>query len=184
MNMGVNGPPPSPITSIHQVDYEETYWIIRFFRWVLRRKRCRECGSWNTHQYTWYAQTPGGMIDKHARVFCHACDSDSGRDISRTLARFSASQPMSSPAPPPTGGSAAQPPERTRQSCGITPLSPGYAPCTREPGHDGPCAHHLIADGAAREIELAREGLTPMPAVIFSEDPPQLPRRRVRRSIE
>lgn len=27
--------------------------------------------------------------------------------------------------------------------CGFTPPTPGYAPCTRNKGHDGPCAHPL-----------------------------------------
>jgi hypothetical protein len=28
-----------------------------------------------------------------------------------------------------------------RAVCGFVPPTPGYAPCTREDGHDGPCAH-------------------------------------------
>jgi hypothetical protein len=28
--------------------------------------------------------------------------------------------------------------------CGFVPPTPGYAPCTREADHDGPCAHSLI----------------------------------------
>jgi hypothetical protein len=28
--------------------------------------------------------------------------------------------------------------------CGFIPPTPGYAPCTRERGHSGPCAHPLL----------------------------------------
>lgn len=35
------------------------------------------------------------------------------------------------------------PPEPHGSAHGFTP--PGYAPCTREPGHEGPCAHDLAA---------------------------------------
>lgn len=28
-------------------------------------------------------------------------------------------------------------------ACGFVSPTPGYAPCTRETGHTGPCAHHL-----------------------------------------
>jgi hypothetical protein len=29
------------------------------------------------------------------------------------------------------------------ERCGFVPPTPGYAPCTRAKGHDGPCAHDL-----------------------------------------
>lgn len=29
------------------------------------------------------------------------------------------------------------------ERCGFVPPTPGYAPCTREKGHGGPCAHAL-----------------------------------------
>lgn len=31
-------------------------------------------------------------------------------------------------------------------SCGFVPPTPGYAPCTRPAGHDGPCAHSFDTD--------------------------------------
>jgi hypothetical protein len=34
-------------------------------------------------------------------------------------------------------------PEPAIESCGFIPPTPGYAPCTRQKGHDGPCAHPL-----------------------------------------
>jgi hypothetical protein len=35
-----------------------------------------------------------------------------------------------------------------RARCGFVPPTPGYAPCTREAGHAGPCAHPLSNDAA------------------------------------
>jgi hypothetical protein len=35
-------------------------------------------------------------------------------------------------------------PGLTPQRCGFVPPTPGYAPCTREPHSDGPCAHPLL----------------------------------------
>jgi hypothetical protein len=35
------------------------------------------------------------------------------------------------------------------EKCGFVAPTPGYAPCTREKGHDGPCAHDL-ADPAGK----------------------------------
>ncbi len=35
--------------------------------------------------------------------------------------------------------------------CGFIPSTPGYAPCTRAKGHDGPCAHDLDDSDAGRD---------------------------------
>lgn len=34
---------------------------------------------------------------------------------------------------------------RSDLACGRIPPTPGYAACTRTVGHDGPCAHDLVA---------------------------------------
>lgn len=37
------------------------------------------------------------------------------------------------------------------RSCGYMPAYPGYLPCTREQGHEGPCAHDLAAQPSELE---------------------------------
>src|ERR1035437_3885703 len=42
--------------------------------------------------------------------------------------------------------------------CGFVPPTPGYAPCTRERGHGGPCAHELAtpAGGSMKNVLAVR----------------------------
>lgn len=44
----------------------------------------------------------------------------------------------------PIGGSPLPKPMPKRLVCGFIPPTPGYAPCTRDKGHSGPCAHDFI----------------------------------------
>lgn len=34
---------------------------------------------------------------------------------------------------------------KSNEACGYIPPTPGYGPCTRDRGHEGPCAHELLS---------------------------------------
>lgn len=57
------------------------------------------------------------------------------------------------------------------ERCGFVPPTPGYAPCTRDKGHNGPCAHPLsLAPGSMIPCEAGAERLVNNP-------PPSRPER-------